>query len=82
MEVCDYLEELILTLSSAHKLAAQSIRNAQHKYKELYDERARPRFPQEDSGRQRKLSRPWHGPYRIVEVNYPDGTVIATSLFP
>ena len=35
------------------------------------------RFPQEDSGRQRKLSRPpWHGPYRIAEVNNPDVTVV------
>ena len=42
VEVCDYREELILSLSSAHKLAAQNIRNAQREYKEHYDERARP----------------------------------------
>ena len=44
------------------------------------------KFPQEETGAQRKLSRPWHGPYRItdmddtgvtaVKVYYPqDGTI-------
>ena len=37
MEVFDYREELILSLSSARKLAAQSIRSAQLKYKEHYE---------------------------------------------
>ena len=34
------------------------------------------RFPQEESGRQRKLSRPWHGPYRVTERHDPDVTVV------
>lgn len=33
------------------------------------------KFPQEESGRQRKLSRPWHGPYRIISRDDPDLTV-------
>ena len=34
------------------------------------------RFPQEETGRMRKLSRPWHGPYRIVDRRNPDVTVV------
>ena len=86
-EVDDYREELILSLSSARKLAAANIRSSQHHYKKYYDRKARAkqfflgdwvlvRFPQEESGRQRKLSRPWHGPYRITELNTPDVTVV------
>ena len=30
------------------------------------------RFPQERTERLRKLSRPWHGPYRVVSVHNPD----------
>ena len=26
------------------------------------------RFPQDETGKERKLSRPWHGPYRVLEV--------------
>ena len=69
----DYREELALSLTSARELAATSIRNAQQRYKRLYDQKAVKKnyqvgdwvlvkFPQEESGKQRKLSRPWHGP--------------------
>ena len=34
------------------------------------------RFPQDETGRQCKLSCPWHGPYRIVERRDPDVTVV------
>ena len=33
------------------------------------------RFPQEESGQQRKLSRPWHGLYWIIARDKPDLTV-------
>lgn len=83
----DYREQLIVSLSSARKLAASSIQAAQARYKKYYDKKSRPlkhrvgewvlvRFPQEETGRWRKLSRPWHGPYRITERNDPDVTVI------
>ena len=29
------------------------------------------KFPQEEQGRMRKLSHPWHGPYRVIERNDP-----------
>lgn len=34
------------------------------------------RFPQDEIGRQHKLSRPWHGPYRIVDRRDPHVTVV------
>ena len=85
-DVSQYREELVVSLSSARKLAVSSIQAAQ-KYKKQYDKRARPseyrvgdwvlvRFPEEESGKLRKLSRPWHGPYRIIEKRDPDVTVV------
>ena len=76
----------MLTLSSARELAASNIQRAQRRYKEQYDRGARlstfklgewvfVKFPQDESGRLRKLSRPWHGPYRIVQKRDPDVTV-------
>ena len=34
------------------------------------------KFPWEETGKTRKLSRPWHGPYRVVEVKEPEVTVV------
>ncbi len=77
IDVADYREQVVLTLSSARETAVQAIRKAQGRYKHNYDRKAKcssfkvgdwvfVRFPQEESGRLRKLSRPWHGPYRIT----------------
>jgi hypothetical protein len=33
------------------------------------------KFPKEESGRNRKLSQPWHGPFHIVSIDNPDLTV-------
>ena len=86
-DVQDYKEELMLSLSSARQLAGSSIQKAQAKYKEQYDRKTKEttfrvgdwilvRFPQDESGRWRKLSRPWHGPYRILDKSDPDVTCI------
>ena len=86
VEVSDYREELMLSLSSARQLACENIRKVQQRYKRYYDRKTTPvhlrvgqwvlvRFPQEESGRQRKLSRPWHGPYRVISRDDPDVTV-------
>ena len=86
-EVSDCREELILSLSSARQLAAETIKSAQARYKRTYDKLSREvnyqlgdwvmiRFPQEETGKQRKLSRPWHGPYRIIERRDPDITAV------
>ena len=85
--VADYREQLVLSLSTARALAVDSIKQAQGKYKRLYDRKSAPsrlkvgdwvlvRFPQEEVGKMRKLSRPWHGPYRIVTHKEPDVTVV------
>ena len=34
------------------------------------------KFPADESGKmRRKLSRPWHGPYRVIKINKPDVTI-------
>ena len=82
----DYRQELLISLSSARELAQQTIRKAQRQYKVQYDKMSREpayklgewvlvRFPQEETGRNRKLSSPWHGPYRITDRRDPDITV-------
>lgn len=73
----DYREELITTLFSARELATKKIQLSQNKSRKLYDQKARQdelsgedwvlvRFPQKESGKNRKLSKLWHGPYCIV----------------
>ena len=87
----DYREGVVMTLSSARSLAAASIEEAHKKYKRHYDRKAKQqrfktgdqvlvRFPGEQ-GKQRKLSRPWHGPYRITSRDDPDVSVVK-SYFP
>ena len=82
----------MLTLSSARALAETSIQEAQRKYKAQHDAKPDPvdyapgdlvlvYFPQEESGAHRKLSRPWHVPYRIISVQDPDVTA-AKMYFP
>ena len=86
-DVSDYRQELILSLATARKLAAESIQKAQRQYKTQYDKKAKStdycvgdwvmvHFPQEELGALRKLSRPWHGPYRIEHCDGPNATVI------
>ena len=86
-DINDYREELTLSLSSAREIAASCIRQAQQKYKKDYDKRSTVReyrlgdwvlvkFPADETGKARKLSRPWHGPYRVVDLRAPDVTVV------
>ena len=92
MEMSNYRAQLIHSLSSARELAATSIQKAQVKYKKQYDKKAKPlpykvgdwiliRFPQEETGANRKLSRPWHGPYRIESIS-STGVVAVKVYFP
>ena len=73
-------------MSPARTFAASQIQKVQFKYKKCYDRKAKPskfkigewvlvRFPHEETGRMRKLSRAWHGPFRIVSQSDPDVTV-------
>ena len=79
--VSDYREELIKVLSLARQCAAECIQNAQRKYKTQYDKRAKTspnqykigdwvliKHPQDETGANRKLSRPWYGPFRITRL--------------
>ena len=86
ISVTDYREELFLSLSSARQLVVETIQEAQRKYKVYYDQKAKAdrfrlgewilKFPHEESGKQRKLSRPWHGPYRIMKLTDTGVTAI------
>ena len=84
--ISDYREQVVLSLSSARRLAEQTCKEAQRKYKYQYDKAVTTSkfkigdwvlvyFPQEETGKNRKLSQPWRGPYRIVSRNDPDVTV-------
>ena len=75
----------MLMLGEARKQAAVSIQRAQQRYK-YYDKHLHDstiqvgdwvlvRFSQEESGRLRKLSRPWHGPNRVASVDLPNVSV-------
>jgi hypothetical protein len=86
-EVSDNREEMVLSLSAARRLAAKAIQAAQTKYKVSYDRHSRDmdyqigdwvlvRFTQGETGRLRKLSRPWHGPYRVIDKRDPDIMVV------
>jgi len=74
-------------LSLARKMAAKANQEAQRKYKHQYDKLSTlPKyqigdwvfvhFPSDETGKIRKMSQPWHGPYRIISRNDPDVTVI------
>ena len=91
-DVSDYREQLGLALSSARDSAASSIRKAQKQYKTQFDRKSSGRkysdgdwvlvrFPQEESGKNRKLSQPWHGPYRVTKCLDPD-VIVAKVYFP
>lgn len=82
----DYREGLVHMLGEARKQATIADQKAQNRQKRYYDKHAKDptlcigdwvlvKFPQEESGRLRKLSRPWHGPYRILSLDLPDATV-------
>ena len=72
----DYRSEFLITLARAQKLALENIRKAQEKQK-FYDRAARsPKYrlgdrvmvymPGDVAGKDWKLARPYHGPYRIT----------------
>ena len=85
--VSDYREEITLSLYSARDLAASCIQQAQKRYKKDYDQKAivekylvgdwlLVKFPADETGKNHKLSQPWHGLYRVVEIREPDVTVV------
>jgi len=87
IDVRDYREEVTLSLATAKTTAAKAIRKAQARYKKHYDRSAcladyrvgdwiLIKHPQEETGKKRKLSRPWYGPYRVTRRDDPDITAV------
>ena len=76
----DYKEELLSGLTLAWKLARDNIQKAQGTQKQNYDrkctkdvnlkagDRVMVFMPAESQGKNWKLSRPFHGPYRVLQV--------------
>jgi len=86
----DYRQELMISLGSARELAVEAVQRAQERYKRSYDKHSKQvdyhigdwifiYFPAVESGRNRKLSHPWHGPYRVVGRKDPD--ITATKVY-
>ena len=75
----DYRSEFLISLGKAQKLALENIRKAQEKQKQYYDrasenpkyrigDRVMVYMPGDVAGKDWKLARPYHGPFRIVSV--------------
>ena len=75
----DYKSELAVRMAECWKLARDNITKAQATQKKKYDskrsvvdlkvgERVMVYMPSEVQGRNRKLARPFHGPYRVLSV--------------
>ena len=88
----DYREELMVSLSSARELAVTSIREAQRHYKGQYDKGARVNnyrgrglgvreVPCRGEWKNRKMSRPWRGPFRVLERRDPN-LILRSVYFP
>ena len=82
-DITDYQEELTLAPSTAKNTAAASMQQAQRCYKKQYDKDHKSLhvkigdwvligFPADETGRNHKLSQPWHGPFRITAIKGPD----------
>ena len=81
-----YREEVMLSLSSARALASKRFKQSQEKAKKRYDKNAEARdyrqgdwvlvnMPSTETGKNRKLSQPWYGPYRAITFTETDMTV-------
>ena len=75
----DYRTEFLVGLAKTKKLALENIRQAQAKQKEFYDRQAgNPQYrlgervmvymPGDVTGKNWKLARPYHGPFRILSL--------------
>ena len=83
----DYKTEFLVSLSKAHKIALENIRKAQTKQKEFYDrhsgdnefkvgERVMVYMPGDVTGKDWKLARPYHGPFRIATITPTNAEVV------
>ena len=86
LDLQEYGIELVEKLSGAWELAKNNVKKAQRKQKVYYDRKTKqPQFavgervfllkPSEKTGKNRKFARPFHGPYRIVEINPSNASI-------
>ena len=86
LDMCDYRTELFSTLKKTHALALESIHNAQEKQRKFYDQqstnsklqigdRVMVFMPNETTGKDCKLARPYHGPYCVVSLTQTNAKV-------
>ena len=89
-DVGDYREQIVLSLSTTRSLAIKANREAQQRYKLQSEKTAKLAkfsvgdwvliyFPQDETGKSRKLSHPWHGPYRMISRD--DSDITATKIY-
>ena len=86
VDLDDYRTELVHSLSETWRIARESVAKALKRQKKAYDKHSWPRsfregdrvmvyMPVERNGRNRKLSRLYFGPYRVLEV-HPNGLTV------
>ncbi len=87
IDTADYRTELMVSLAEAWQLAKSNIGHAQCRQKKSYDkdkqesnlkpgERVMVYMPSESQGPERKLARPFHGPYRVLGVTPANAEVV------
>ena len=83
MSVTDYRKEIMLNLSLARKSALERYKTQYNRNSTNYQYRVGDwvliRFPSDETGKQRKLSRSWHGPYRVMTIN--NTNLMATKVY-
>ena len=86
VDLDDYRTELVINLKKARELALKSIKEAQEKQRSQYDkqssiqvynigDRVMVFMPSDVTGKDRKLARPYHGPFRIIDLTRTNAEV-------
>ena len=86
VDIDDYKVDLLANLSLAWRLAAENIQAAQNRQKKYYDrsaneinlkvgDRVMVYMPSELRGEEHKLRRPFHGPYRVLNITETNAEV-------
>ena len=86
VDLDDYKTELTVGLAEAWRTAQDHLKKAQKGQKRAYDHQAKERkvrvgdrvmvlMPAEQTGKNRKLQRPYFGPYRVIEI-HPNGVTV------
>ena len=92
LPIGNFKAELMSILSESRQLARDAIKKSQDRYKKYYDQTSKPislqvgdhvfvKFPQHETGRYRKLSCPWFGPYRLMSLEGPDA-IVSNMYYP